>query len=76
MWVGVFMICVGILIILSNMNILVGDVWDYVWPVFFILLGASMILKRVRRNRTQGPIDSSGQRTYTGFDNPPPPTQR
>lgn len=54
MWVGLFLICVGVLIILSNMNVLRGEVWDYAWPLLFIFLGASMILKRVKRRRQIG----------------------
>jgi hypothetical protein len=50
MWIGLFLILVGVFVILSNMGVLRGDTWDYIWPVFFILLGASMILKRIRRN--------------------------
>ncbi len=51
MWIGIFLICVGILYILSNAGVLQGDVWDYALPVIFILLGISIIVKRVKRNR-------------------------
>jgi hypothetical protein len=50
MWIGFFLICVGILVILGNMGFIRGDIWQYIWPLFLILLGASMILKRVRRD--------------------------
>jgi hypothetical protein len=49
MWIGLFLVVAGILIILSNMDIIRGDAWNYIWPTFFILLGASMILKRLRK---------------------------
>jgi len=52
MWIGLFLIIVGILVILGNMDILKGDVWNYIWPIFFILLGVSMILKRLRKRET------------------------
>jgi hypothetical protein len=50
MWIGFFLICAGILVILGNMGILRGDVWDYAWPLFFIFLGASMIIRRMRKD--------------------------
>jgi hypothetical protein len=37
------------MVILGNMGIIKGDIWGYVWPLFLILLGGSMILKRTRR---------------------------
>jgi hypothetical protein len=55
MWVGVFLICVGILIILGNMGILQGDVWGYILPVFFILLGASILFKSVKKSKKADP---------------------
>ena len=56
MWVGIFLICMGILYIMSNTGVIQGDVWDYILPVFLILLGASIIIKRVRRdNKTNIP---------------------
>ncbi|OGC96478.1 MAG: hypothetical protein A2W25_14925 [candidate division Zixibacteria bacterium RBG_16_53_22] len=48
MWIGLFLVLAGALILLNNMEILRGDVWDYIWPLFFIMLGASMIIKRLR----------------------------
>jgi hypothetical protein len=46
MWVGFFLICAGILILLSNMDIIRGDAWNYIWPLILVFLGVSMILKR------------------------------
>ena len=69
MWIGVFLICVGFLVILSNMDIIRGDVWDYIWPVFFILLGASMIIKRIRRGDG---VETSGRERHTD-ESPKPP---
>jgi len=53
MWVGFFLVCVGILILLNNMGLLRGDVWGYVWPVFFIMLGFSMIIKRLKNRERE-----------------------
>ena len=48
MWIGFFLIGIGILILLNNMGWIRGDIWGYVWPLFLILLGLSMILKRIK----------------------------
>jgi hypothetical protein len=52
MWIGLFLVIAGILVIMRNMDIIQGDVWNYIWPVFFILLGASMIIKRLRKKES------------------------
>jgi hypothetical protein len=49
MWIGLFLVLAGILVLLNNMEILRGEVWDYIWPLFFIMLGASMVIKRLRK---------------------------
>jgi hypothetical protein len=46
MWVGLFLICAGIMILLSNLDIIRGDVWNYIWPLILVFVGVSMILKR------------------------------
>lgn len=51
MWLGIFLICVGIVYILNNTGVLRGDVWDYILAIFFIILGASIIIKRVKKNK-------------------------
>jgi hypothetical protein len=51
MWLGIFLICVGIVYILNNTGVLRGDAWDYILAIFFIILGASIIIKRVKRDK-------------------------
>jgi uncharacterized membrane protein HdeD (DUF308 family) len=51
MWVGIFLVCVGILVLLSNLGIIRGDVWEYIWPLLLILLGVFLLSKRSRRER-------------------------
>ena len=46
MLIGIFLICLGLLFLMDNLGFIQGKIWDYVWPVFFIVLGASLILKR------------------------------
>ncbi len=48
MLIGLFFICLGILFILDNMGILGGRVWEFAWPIFLILLGSSIIIRRYR----------------------------
>jgi hypothetical protein len=54
MWIGLFLVLAGILVLLNNMDILRGDIWGYVWPLFFIMLGSSMVLKRLREPNKGG----------------------
>jgi hypothetical protein len=67
MWIGLFLVCVGTLVLLNNLGIIQGDVWDYVWPLLLILLGISLLFKRSRHrherwidNRQDRPLDKSG----------------
>jgi hypothetical protein len=64
MWIGLFLVLAGILVLLNNMEILRGEIWDYIWPLFFIMLGASMVLKRMRgenrRNFYPGETENKG----------------
>lgn len=46
MWFGFGLVLAGILLLLSNLGILSGDAWDYIWPAAIILLGLSMLMRR------------------------------
>ena len=50
MFVGSLLLMFGILLLLKQLGVIYGDVWDYLWPLALIALGASMIFDR-RRNR-------------------------
>ncbi len=61
MWIGIFLVCAGILLILDNMNIIRGDVWNYIVPLFLILLGISLLMKKGRTGkRPEPPVDNTG----------------
>jgi hypothetical protein len=47
MWVGIFLVLLGVLFFLDNMEILHGEVWSYAWPLALLLLGVSMIMGRI-----------------------------
>jgi hypothetical protein len=68
MWIGFFLVCVGALILLNNVGWLRGDVWDYAWPLFFILLGFSMILKRLKNQSAVDKFKSGSSSSNSGSD--------
>jgi len=72
MWIGLFLILAGILVLLNNMDFLRGDAWDYIWPSFFIILGVSMVIKRVKCSSRSG-YYSNGSGDKGSSRNPPPP---
>jgi hypothetical protein len=43
MFLGIFLIGIGVLILLERMGIIHGSAWGYIWPVALIALGASAI---------------------------------
>jgi hypothetical protein len=47
MLVGILMVCLGIVFLLDNLGYLKGGVGNFIIPVFLVVLGASMILKRI-----------------------------
>jgi len=49
MWFGVAVIIVGVIMLLQNLGLVSGGVWDVVWPALIIMLGASVLAKRDRR---------------------------
>ncbi len=63
MWIGLFLVGLGILILLSNMDILRGDVWNYIWPLVLVLFGISLIFKRPRKHKIE---ISASQKEDTG----------
>lgn len=50
MLVGIFLICLGILFILSNLGLLYGGVGRYILPILLVALGGSIIFKKTRSN--------------------------
>ncbi|MDX9856434.1 MAG: DUF5668 domain-containing protein [candidate division Zixibacteria bacterium] len=45
MFLGVLLLILGVLLLLREMGLIYGDIWDYVWPIALIALGVSMIFK-------------------------------
>ncbi|MBI4770580.1 MAG: hypothetical protein HY784_09290 [Chloroflexi bacterium] len=42
----IILILAGVLFLLSNLNLLPGNAWDWVWPAFLILLGVNILFRR------------------------------
>lgn len=46
MFFALAVILVGFIFLLRNTGYITGEVWSYIWPIFIILLGISMLLKK------------------------------
>jgi hypothetical protein len=46
MFVGFFILALGLLFLLRNLGWIEGARWDLIWPLLIIAFGASMIFKR------------------------------
>lgn len=51
MLAGVFLICFGILFLLDNLGFLRAGIESFIIPVFLVILGGSMILRRIGNKR-------------------------
>ena len=38
---------IGFLLLLDKMEIISGEVWGYFWPILIVLIGVSMMYKRM-----------------------------
>lgn len=45
--VALALVLFGILFLLRNLGIIRGDLWDFVWPLVFIIIGISIIFRGV-----------------------------
>jgi hypothetical protein len=41
---GSIVIMIGAIVLLENMGIISGSIWGYIWPIFIIIVGVSIIL--------------------------------
>jgi hypothetical protein len=48
MFWGLLLVLLGVLMLLDQMGILAGDIWDIFWPLALVALGLSMIIKHKR----------------------------
>ncbi len=45
MFVGVLIFMLGVLLLLQQLDIIRGGVWEYFWPAAVIAIGISMIVR-------------------------------
>jgi hypothetical protein len=41
----------GVLFLLRNLDVIRGNVWDFVWPLVFIIIGISIIFRGMGRSQ-------------------------
>jgi hypothetical protein len=46
MFVGVFILALGLLFLFRNSGVIHGDAWDLIWPLFIIAFGVSLVFRR------------------------------
>ena len=46
MFVGVFVLALGVVFLLKNVGVIEGNVGEIIWPVLIIALGASLLFKK------------------------------
>ena len=51
MFIGIILVAMGVLMILEKMGFIYGSVWDYIWPIALIALGADFIFKHNKNRR-------------------------
>lgn len=54
MFVGALLLLLGALLLLDQMGIIRGGVWDYFWPAAIIAVGLSMIANHARNKKHNG----------------------
>ncbi|HVP00504.1 MAG TPA: DUF5668 domain-containing protein [Bryobacteraceae bacterium] len=57
-WGGI-VFAVGVVFLLSNLGIIHGDVWRFLWPALFITLGLGMLARAIDRNVSGPPNGAS-----------------
>ena len=45
MFIGILLLLLGVLMLLQQMGIITGSVWEYFWPVIVVAVGVYLILK-------------------------------
>jgi uncharacterized membrane protein HdeD (DUF308 family) len=49
MFLGILLLLLGVLMLLSKLNIIHGDFWQFFWPIALIALGISIVLRHTKR---------------------------
>ncbi|HET7152283.1 MAG TPA: cell wall-active antibiotics response protein LiaF [Candidatus Kapabacteria bacterium] len=56
---AMFLILLGVVFLLDNMNVFTFDVWDIFWPLVIILIGVRVMTKRRHRIEVNVDVNSS-----------------
>lgn len=48
MFVGILLLAFGVLLLMKEMGIIYGNIWDYIWPIALIALGLDFIVSERR----------------------------
>jgi hypothetical protein len=49
MFIGIFILALGILFLLRNTGVIYGDFWRIVWPLVLVAFGISLIFDRKKK---------------------------
>lgn len=49
MFIGLLLLLLGVLLLLTQMGVITGGIWNYFWPAAIIAVGLSMIFNHTRR---------------------------
>lgn len=49
MFIGLVVLAIGVVALLTKLDVLNGSVWGYFWPIVLIALGLSFIMGRFTR---------------------------
>lgn len=49
MFIGILLLLLGVLMLLSKLDIIRGDFWAYFWPIALIALGISIVVKHTKK---------------------------
>jgi len=60
MFFPLVIIIVGVIMLLENLGVITGNIWEWVWPSLIVILGLSMLFKPSRRRQWQERAGSSG----------------
>lgn len=44
-------IIIGVILLLENLGVITGNIWEWVWPSLIVILGLSMLFKPFRKKR-------------------------
>ncbi len=65
LWPGLIIVF-GVFLLLSNLDLISGNGWDYFWPLIIVGIGLSLVLRQSLVGKTQESNESGGE-TFAAF---------